>query len=138
MLAPWPGYAPPANAVFTPEELDARIAWHAARVEREMAELPPLRTVGRTPRRDLQSAMHLLTEQVVARSALGGRLPDGRDWWSLKVVNCRECRTLLLSRSEEHMRGLVSGTRRASLLPPPSFTGADGWSYCERCHGSDL
>jgi hypothetical protein len=134
MLTPWLGYAPHANAVFTPEEMEARIAWHAARVEREQAELPPLRADGRH-RRDGERKFKSPADVILAR-ARNGCTPDGRDWGTVKVVTCGGCRKVLLGRADEYLRRLcVAGRgRRPCALPPPvACRDAAGRSLCRRC-----
>lgn len=120
----------PAGSVFAPAELEARIAAHAERVARELAELPPLRRGG--GRAAAYPSPPTLAERIAERGRKG-RLPDGREWDSIRLVRCGGCRRWLLGAADEYLRDLVT----AAL--PPAAAGRDAIDrvFCAPCYAEE-
>lgn len=123
-------YCPPANQVFGPEELEARIAAHAARVEADLARLPQLiRGGGRKPNHSKPAG------GLLARLGRSSRvLADGRTPPDLRTAHCCGCGAVLLAETEVVRRDVC---RRLSIrrAAAPIVAGrcAEGRPYCEAC-----
>ena len=102
---------PAANKAFTPEELDERIAMHAARVEREEEQYRKLNRPDERGR-----------SQAKGHHA-NGNAPLKADW---KTCRCAGCSCRLFGESMRDVPGLPGYTEHVAGR-------TDGRPYCKAC-----